>query len=86
VPTALTNRSAACASGIFQVMKASTASVLSTVRVAGSRVSASTAGSSNDCTRRSMRWTESTGQGALTCSPAALPPSRIARGSPKRVT
>ena len=63
------NRSAASASGIFHVTDASTASVLSTVPVTGSRVSDSTAGRSNDCTRRSMRWTESTGHGALMCRP-----------------
>src|SRR4051812_10927667 len=33
-----------------------------------------------------MRTTESTGHGALTCNPALEPPSRIAIGSPNRVT
>ena len=86
VRTAFTNRSAASASGIFHVTNASTASVLSTVRLTGSRVSDSTAGRSNDCTRRSMRMTESTGHGALRCNPALVPPSWTATGSPNRVT
>ena len=72
--------------GIFHVTDASTASVLSTVPVMGSRVSDSTAGRSNDCTRRSIRWTESTGHGALMCRPAAVAPSWMTTGSPNRVT
>lgn len=86
VRTAFTNWSAAAASGIFQVTKASTASVLSTVRLTGSRVSDSTAGRSNDCARRSIRWTESIGQGALNFSPASVAPLWMTTGSPNRVT
>jgi hypothetical protein len=86
VRTARKNWSAAVASGIFQITVASTARVVSTVRRTGSRVSTSTAGRSNDCTRRSSLSTASTGQGALRCSPASVAPSWMAIGSPNRMT